>query len=194
MIFMVVPESSYLEHYGRMGMKWYQHIYGEADGRAKYVEKFKDKEMRREENRFSRESKPNYKGLAKAKKKLETYPDDPKIKRNIEWYQSHIDYEKQQFDKIMKRLSEYTMDDIMKEQKYVNRRVKDAIIQNMAGMATMMATYSMGPVGVGVYTTDNVPQARHDYRLYGDTYAQADKAKAEKKAAKRAAKEAKKKK
>lgn len=28
-----------LEHYGRLGMKWYQHIYGEQDGRAKYAEK-----------------------------------------------------------------------------------------------------------------------------------------------------------
>ena len=28
-----------LEHYGRQGMKWYQHIYGEMDGRAKYFEK-----------------------------------------------------------------------------------------------------------------------------------------------------------
>lgn len=28
-----------LEHYGRLGMKWYQHIYGDQDGRAKYAEK-----------------------------------------------------------------------------------------------------------------------------------------------------------
>lgn len=28
-----------LEHYGRLGMKWYQHRFGEVDGRAKYQEK-----------------------------------------------------------------------------------------------------------------------------------------------------------
>ena len=28
--------DSYLEHYGRKGMKWYQHIYGTEDSRAKY--------------------------------------------------------------------------------------------------------------------------------------------------------------
>lgn len=28
-----------IEHYGRLGMKWYQHIFGEEDGRAKYIEK-----------------------------------------------------------------------------------------------------------------------------------------------------------
>lgn len=28
-----------LEHYGRIGMKWYQHKYGEVDGRSKYMHK-----------------------------------------------------------------------------------------------------------------------------------------------------------
>ena len=31
--------GGYLEHYGRLGMKWYQHKFGEADGRSKYFEK-----------------------------------------------------------------------------------------------------------------------------------------------------------
>lgn len=34
-----VKEYEYLEHYGRLGMKWYKHIYGEKDGRAKYLNK-----------------------------------------------------------------------------------------------------------------------------------------------------------
>lgn len=35
---MVIYEDE-LEHYGRLGMKWYQHRFGEADGRAKYLKK-----------------------------------------------------------------------------------------------------------------------------------------------------------
>lgn len=31
--------DDYLEHYGREGMKWYQHIFGEKDSRAKYSDK-----------------------------------------------------------------------------------------------------------------------------------------------------------
>lgn len=33
---MTIQETDYLEHYGRRGMKWYQHIYGEEDSRAAY--------------------------------------------------------------------------------------------------------------------------------------------------------------
>lgn len=36
--------SEYLEHYGRLGMKWYQHIYGDYQGQAKYAEKYKNEE------------------------------------------------------------------------------------------------------------------------------------------------------
>lgn len=32
-----------LEHYGRLGMKWYKHIYGEEQGAAKYMQKGRDK-------------------------------------------------------------------------------------------------------------------------------------------------------
>ena len=28
-----------IQHYGRKGMKWYQHKYGEEDGRSKYMQK-----------------------------------------------------------------------------------------------------------------------------------------------------------
>ena len=33
---MLVYEEDYLEHYGRLGMKWGQHIYGKYDSRATY--------------------------------------------------------------------------------------------------------------------------------------------------------------
>lgn len=33
--------SEDLEHYGRLGMRWYQHRFGEQDGRAAYMDKGK---------------------------------------------------------------------------------------------------------------------------------------------------------
>ena len=39
--------GNYLEHYGRLGMKWYQHKYGEVDGRAMYTEKARAEERKK---------------------------------------------------------------------------------------------------------------------------------------------------
>lgn len=36
---MLISEQDYLEHYGITGMKWYQHLFGKVDGRAKYMHK-----------------------------------------------------------------------------------------------------------------------------------------------------------
>ena len=36
---MIISYNDYLEHYGRKGMHWYQHIYGEEDSRGKYNKK-----------------------------------------------------------------------------------------------------------------------------------------------------------
>ena len=33
---MNIAYGSYLEHYGRKGMKWYQHLFGDEDSRGKY--------------------------------------------------------------------------------------------------------------------------------------------------------------
>lgn len=38
-----VIEGVDLEHYGVLGMKWYQHKFGDKDGRAKYLSKGTDK-------------------------------------------------------------------------------------------------------------------------------------------------------
>lgn len=40
-------DQNELSHYGRLGMKWYEHIYGEEDGRAKYNEKQFSKSMKK---------------------------------------------------------------------------------------------------------------------------------------------------
>lgn len=36
---MLIQETDYLEHYGRLGMKWYEHRFGKEDGRAMYEHK-----------------------------------------------------------------------------------------------------------------------------------------------------------
>ena len=33
------PRPDEIQHYGRLGQKWYQHVYGEVDGRAAYARK-----------------------------------------------------------------------------------------------------------------------------------------------------------
>lgn len=39
-----------LEHYGRLGMKWYQHRFGEEDGRAIYAKENEAKYDRDKKN------------------------------------------------------------------------------------------------------------------------------------------------
>lgn len=41
----IVSEKDYLEHYGVKGMKWYQHIFGDLDSRAKYSKKKSEKKQ-----------------------------------------------------------------------------------------------------------------------------------------------------
>lgn len=63
------PLSRYfLEHYGRKGMHWYQHIYGEADTRGKY------RQVRRETRRDIRETTR----LQRATNKANRQSDDTK--------------------------------------------------------------------------------------------------------------------
>lgn len=50
----VLHDEDDLAHYGRLGMKWYQHIFGEYQGAAKYAEKgVKKLEKAKERDRFN---------------------------------------------------------------------------------------------------------------------------------------------
>ena len=62
--------DTYLEHYGRKGMKWYKHIFGESDSRAEYSSRrgssgSKDSTKRKltpgEKERILKDSKKLYK-------------------------------------------------------------------------------------------------------------------------------------
>lgn len=44
---MIVKEQNYLEHYGRKGMHWYQHIFGDVQMQAKYFNKPSEKQYSR---------------------------------------------------------------------------------------------------------------------------------------------------
>lgn len=65
-----------LEHYGRMGMKWYQHIYGEEDGRAMYskknegkYEKDKSKRLQKAETQLMKSDQKYSKKISRAESK-----------------------------------------------------------------------------------------------------------------------------
>ena len=62
----VAQDGEILEHYGRIGMKWYQHIYGDYQGAAKYAEKG-------EKKLAASKQRDNFRGTGKSNrtKKLE---------------------------------------------------------------------------------------------------------------------------
>lgn len=69
------PVSRYfLEHYGRKGMHWYQHIYGDVDTRGKY------RQVRRETRRDIRETNR----LARATRRAERTKDPEKKEARLE--------------------------------------------------------------------------------------------------------------
>lgn len=92
------PYKTFLEHYGREGMKWYQHIYGKRQSHAKYADKSSSSSNKKTSQRTKEE-----KQKAKAEKKAA----DEAAKK-----------EKQRKDnltsptKLYKHRKEYTYDEI----------------------------------------------------------------------------------
>ena len=70
-------EGQDIQHYGRLGMKWYQHKYGEEDGRARYLDKGLKKMEKMDTKIQSRKPKIDvYKEKAQMKKdKAQVYRD-----------------------------------------------------------------------------------------------------------------------
>lgn len=103
---MLVTEQDYLEHYGRLGMKWYQHKYGDADSRTKYAEKnHKKSSAEKHTEDKSKEAEVSTKSIAKGKARVtkmlsekqlgkltDTLPPDAKKKFDNEysrWLQTY---------------------------------------------------------------------------------------------------------
>ena len=118
--------DSYLEHYGRLGMKWYEHRFGKEDGRAKYVEKFQKKEKKKiVKNQLDTERQ-----TAKAVHKLKKSRKSDKI-LTINNLQSQLDEATKVNDRLIKTLGDYTIDDIMKEQRYLSSKRTQHIVRKI---------------------------------------------------------------
>lgn len=165
----IVKEQDYLEHYGRLGMKWYQHIYGEADGRAKYnkhvdekVSQYKQKETTKLANRRGKE-------IARLDKKInkimykDGYPGD------TEEFIGVTDLTQMQFDRVKglvaKResiakawiaesavIKNMTADDVKKEKQAVAKAwVADALI---SAATVGAAATGVSPVAMFVWPNE----------------------------------------
>ena len=74
-------ESQDIQHYGRLGMKWYQHKYGEEDGRARYLDKGLAKMEKMDAKMQKRSSKAQIK-----KEKAQVKKDRAQVMRDkFEW-------------------------------------------------------------------------------------------------------------
>lgn len=152
-----MAEDRYLEHYGRLGMKWYQHIYGDYQGQAKYAKDYKDKETAKI---VSRDEKADKKY---SKKYLKTKNEAKKQKIVNDW-----DKYKERSKKELDLIRSYTIDDILKEAGRVNVERGKFVITNMAaaglgafsggaGFEYMIGAMLGGGVGsgIGVATSKN---------------------------------------
>ena len=124
--------DSYLEHYGRLGMKWYEHRFGKEDGRAKYVDKFKKKETKKVAKNQSKSEWETAKAVSKLKK---TRSKDKLL--SINKLQMDLDEVTKENDRILKAIGDYTIDDIMKEQKYLSsKRIRNTARKIIAPFST----------------------------------------------------------
>ena len=106
-----MKKNDYLEHYGVIGMKWYQHKFGKVDGRAKYDQKYKDKEVKKVQRSVSR---------AKSFNKIF---GDEKSRKIIE----------KQGQKEIDRIMAYSHNDILWEVDAVSRRNGQKVALTMLG-------------------------------------------------------------
>lgn len=72
-----LERSNELEHYGRLGMKWYQHIFGEYQDHAKYSKKVAKPTVKEKIKKSRQESKE-----AKANKKASKEAINPKGRKD----------------------------------------------------------------------------------------------------------------
>ena len=88
-------------------MKWYQHIYGEEDGRAKYLEKTNKKWAKNKEKiDATKEQRASYR-TGKGKDKLKRVGYDIKNSFTDDWRGRRGTQNKETYDKVEKLLDEY---------------------------------------------------------------------------------------
>lgn len=118
-----MAENEYLEHYGRLGMKWYQHRFGDYQGQAKYAEKYKEKETAKIEKRDAKAEKKYEKRMDKAR-------TDEKKEKITRKYESYMRESRAELNKI----KNYRVDDILKEASYVNQKRAKVLMTNLVNV------------------------------------------------------------
>lgn len=145
-----------LEHYGRLGMKWYQHKFGDEDGRAKYINKVKSKELKKVSKKYSRpiDKEQQYadkqvKKFAEfTKNKLLDNPDEPTIVVGQGKEKKYLDragkalHRKQGMeelrDKEIETVKNMSWDDLMNEQKNVRKwAAARGVMYSMLGVVSV---------------------------------------------------------
>lgn len=163
-----VDDSDFLEHYGRLGMKWYQHIYGDYQSKAKYAEKAggsskQSKKDQRAEKKAAKKAEKVAKKEASAAKKaareearrkarIEQIKSDPSLlyKHRKEFTREEIDEAMKTFE-WEKKLRGYSLSKMDDGAEFVNKLVKTG--------GNLIAAYN---TAARVYNTVN-PEDRVPY-------------------------------
>ena len=128
----VIKYESQLQHAGRKGMKWYQHIYGDYDSSAKYAKKgVKDTKSNKNQNESKNSNSKNKKVDSNATKTVSGMTDD-ELRTLINRMKLENDYRTE--------LARY--------QPQKNKRAKDLLSRigekSIENVGTQLATYMLG--------------------------------------------------
>ena len=123
-----------LEHYGRLGMKWYQHKFGEEDGRAKYIDKVKNEEREKVEKKYKKPLETYDKKLSKDIAKIEKETDMSKIGDRYT-KSGHDAATKYELDRMKKaeltRIAEMSWEDLLEENRKVNAMRREKVLDTI---------------------------------------------------------------
>lgn len=129
-----------LEHYGRKGMKWYQHIFGEAQSHAKYAKGKKSKKSN-VEKKPSRAEKRQAKKAAEEQKRREQILRDPK-----QLYKYRNQFTREEIDEAMK-----TFEWEKRLRSYVTDKNESSVKAMEQGKRIVQAATGVISGGIGAY-------------------------------------------
>lgn len=129
-------DQDFLEHYGREGMKWYQHIYGKEQSHAKYATKKgsrksstskAQKQKERQEKKAQKAEQEKVKAEAKAAARREKIKQSPTklYKHRREFTKAEIDEALKTFE-WEKRLNDYSKEELNRGANYIDTMTKYA--------------------------------------------------------------------
>lgn len=164
---MIIEEASWnelaeyreaLEHSGRKGMKWYQHIFGKYQGHAKYSKGSSGSSEKKTSKRANEDAKAKAKAekkAADAKAKAEKKEADTKAKAEKEAAKKEKERQEILSDpkKLYKHRKEYSYDEIKKaverfKQESDLRKYSKETMQRGADFINIMNTYATNAINL----------------------------------------------